>query len=236
MSALASLGAVARVGPSPVVVEWRRGGGAGDWTIAPIKFVEVNGVRSVPSAARVLGHPADTSTRALAPPLSPTPRIELGDGANAAASQRCNRRDVAYDDGADRITVPSVSNPARSNKSIRPGSPVLLRSHRGALIDRGDGVRRGIDAEPLRGGRKAVRDLAPHRGTLPGIGTCTMAPFFHPWRDQHTGRDPNNSHSIRCDITRAVADRVMVPVGRAGYGRGSCTGIESASLPVFRSM
>ena len=112
-----------------------------------------------------------------------------------ARHPRPNRRDTSCDDGADHITVPSLSNQCR-----------------------------------------VVRDLAPHMGSLPGIRICTMAPFFHPWRDQQTGRDPNNSRSIQCVITRVAADRVMAPVGRVECVRGSCTGIESASLPVFRSM
>ena len=62
-----------------------------------------------------------------------------------------------------------------------------------------------------------VRDLAPHVESLPGIAVCTMALISHPWRDPHTGRDPNNSPSMRCAIA----------LGRGGprHGAGRPRGI-----------
>ncbi len=62
-------------------------------------------------------------------PLGPTTRIELGDGPNAADSQRCNRRDVAYDAAADHTTGPSVSNPAARTNRSGLVHRFLLRSH-----------------------------------------------------------------------------------------------------------
>ena len=60
----------------------------------------------------------------------------------------------------------------------------------------------------------------PDRESLPGIAVWTMALIFYPWRDRPTGRNPNNSPSMRCAITPVAADRGMVRVGRVEHDRG----------------
>ena len=162
---------VARVGPLPAVA------GGSDRTIAPNQLRRGEGrafgsIRAARSWSSRATHQIE--------PFSPTTHIELGDGAdgaNAAASERCNRRDTSCDDGADCITVPFIVKPSQTEQIDPAGSPVVLGT-RGHSIDRGDVAERGVASDaaqlPRDAWRKAVRDLALRVRALPGIGASTL--------------------------------------------------------------
>ena len=101
--------------------------------------------------------------------------------AAATCLQRCNPRDLSCDAGADRITSHLIVKPSPTkpiDQARFTGNHVVRRE----LIDKG--------AVAMQGGvsrsrttvrdtwRKAVRDLAPHLRSLPGIRTCAIALTF----------------------------------------------------------